>query len=441
MKFNTNTTLWKRLSGTALALVLGAGVAAAQVNVTIEVDMATEVGTFTTVHCPGSWNGFDPTTALMSNVGGDVYSITFSVPAGVEQIYKIVKDMSYANEETVPAACGKPNGFGTFDRAITPTADETVEFCWSSCVSCSATTSVDITFQVNMVNVIDDPLGAHIAGDFNGFTPTAMTNIGGGLYEITYSLVAGNTFRYKFLNGDNFSVEEQVDSVCGIPNGFGGYDREFTVPGVNSTIGPVCFGECSNCSASCSIASPPQDPRTTQTAPKVQLIWNGIPNSVACQIKAKRLVPPGPAPQQNVIGFERQTTDVPKTLLGLGTTWEWQVRCACQTSPSVLATALSEKDTFAVPALRIADLSDINMTVFPNPAVSEITITVDAAQSGMADYTVVDLLGRNLINGQFDVQAGRNTLPVSVSSLENGVYFIRMEQNGSETVNQFTVTR
>lgn len=441
MKFNTNQALWKRLSGAALALVLGAGVAAAQVNVTIEVDMSTEVGTFTTVHAPGSWNGFDPTGALMTNIGGDVYSITFNVPAGTQQIYKIVKDASYSNEETVPGACGLPNGFGTFDRAITPTADETVSFCWSSCVSCAATTTVEIKFQVNLANVIDDALGAHIAGDFNGFTPTAMTNIGGDLYEISYNLVSGNTFRYKFLNGNTFDKEEKVDSTCGIPNGFGGFDREFVVPATNSTIGPVCFGECADCVVSCSVANPPSNLRTTQTAAKVQLQWDGIANSPACQIKAKRLIPVGPAPQQNVIGFEKQSTDVPKSLLGLGTTWEWQVRCACQITPTVIASALSAKDTFAVPTARIADLSELTMDLYPNPAVSEINAIVDATAAGQATYTVVDLLGRTLVSGQVNVEAGRNTLPISVSSLENGVYFIRLEQNGSETVNQFTVTR
>ena len=441
MKFNTTQALWKRLSGAALALVLGAGVAAAQVNVTIEVDMATEVGTFTTVHAPGSWNGFDPTGALMTNIGGDVYSITFSVPAGVQQIYKIVKAASYSNEETVPGACGQPNGFGTFDRAVTPSADETIAFCWSSCVSCAATTSVDLTFQVNLANVIDDPLGAHIAGDFNGFTPTPMTNIGGGLYEITYNLVSGSVFRYKFLNGDNFGKEESVDSLCGIPNGFGGYDREITVPGADATVGPVCFSECADCVVSCSVANPPSNLRTTQTAPKVQLLWDGIANSVACQIKAKRIIPAGPSPQQNVVGFEKQFTDVPKSLLGLGTSWEWQVRCACEISPAVVATALSAKDTFAVPTARIADLSELTMDLYPNPAVSEINALVDATAAGQANYTVVDLLGRTLVSGQLNVEAGRNTLPISVSSLENGVYFLRLEQNGSETVNQFTVTR
>lgn len=442
MKFNTNQALWKRLSGAALALFLGAGVAVAQVNVTLEVDMSGEVGTFTTVHAPGSWNGFDPTGAQLLDVDGDdVYTITFSVPAGVQQIYKIVKDASYSNEETVPAACGLPNGFGTFDRVITPTAATTVAFCWESCVSCAATTTVAVTFQVNLANVIDNPLGAHIAGDFNGFTPTAMTSLGGGLYGITYDLVAGNTFRYKFLNGNTFDLEEDVDSTCGIPNGFGGFDREFTVPGADVTVGPFCFGECANCVVSCSVANPPSNLRSTQTPAKVSLLWDGIPNSLACQIKAKRIIPAGPAPQQNVIGFERQSTDVPKSLLGLGTTWEWQVRCACQTTPTVIATALSAKDTFAVPTARVADIASLSADLFPNPATEQLNVIVDAAAAGMTEYAVVDLLGRTVLAGQFQVEAGRNTLPLTVSNIDNGVYFIRLVQNGEEVVNPFTVTR
>ncbi len=441
MKINTNQSLFKRLSGTALALLLGAGVASAQVNVTIEVDMSTEVGTFTTVHAPGSWNGFDPTGAELLPIGGDKYALTFSVPAGVQQIYKIVKDASYANEETVPAACGLANGFGTFDRFITPTADETVAFCWESCVSCAATTTVAVTFRVNSVNIINSPLGVHIAGDFNGFTPTAMTQTAANSWQIVYNLVAGNTFRYKFLNGDNFSVEEQVDSACGIPNGFGGFDREFTVPATDVVVGPVCFSQCSNCVASCSTANPPQNPDHTLLSNRVRLTWNGLPNSVACQVKAKRIVPVGPSPSQNLIGSEIQNTDVPFTVLGLSTSWEWQVRCACQITPSVLASAFSVKDTFNVPALRVADMSEWTVDLFPNPAVDQINAVMNASEAGQAVWSVVDLLGRTLVNGDLNVGEGRNTVSISLNGMENGVYFLRFEQNETSSVHTFTVAR
>jgi hypothetical protein len=443
MKYTT-TALWKRLTGAAMALVLGAGVAAAQVNVTIQVDMTPEVGTFTTVHAPGSWNGFDPTGALMTNIGGNVYEITFSVPAGTQQIYKIVKDGSYANEESVPAACGLPNGFGTFDRAITPSADETVAFCWASCVSCSATTTADVTFIVNLGNVVDNPLGAHIAGDFNGFTPTAMAPVPGpgDLYQITYTgLVSGNNLRYKFLNGDNFSLEESVDSTCGIPNGFGGFDREFVVPGSDTTIGPICFGECADCVISCSVANPPQNPRHDLLTDRVRLEWDPVANTVACQVSGTRLVPPGPSPVRTVPGVEARTSNVPFTLAGGGTTWSWRVRCACQTTPEVIGTAFSVRDTFIIPAARMADMAELNIELFPNPAVENLNAILDATNSGQAVWSVVDMLGRTISSGEFHVEAGRNTLPLSVNGMENGMYFLRTVLNGQEQVSQFTVTR
>lgn len=432
----------KRFALGAATLFLGSAALQAQVNVTVQVDMNDRIGTFTTVHAPGSWNGFDASGALMSDLDGDnIYEITFSVPAGAEQIYKFVTDGSYANEETVPSDCGKPNGFGTFDRTITASADTTADaVCFGSCVSCASTLNVNVTFSVNMDNQITSSLGAHVAGDMNGFTPTVMDDSDGDdVWEITYNLTAGNVIRYKYLNGDNFSVEESVDSLCGIPNGFGGFDREFTVPTSDTTLGPICFNECGDCVTVCDASVAPQNPASSAGANKINLSWEGIPNSVACQIKATRLVPAGPSPSANLLTPEIQAYSVPFIQLGASTTWEWQIRCACSISP-IVASPFSVKDTFDVPAPRLA-AQDIDAEIFPNPATDRITVRFSAEATGTVTWSVVDLLGRQLAAGQRGVDAGANVLPVDLAGLDNGLYFIRMELDGRETVREFSVNR
>ena len=170
----------KRFALGAATLFLGSAALQAQVNVTVQVDMNDRIGTFTTVHAPGSWNGFEASGALMSDLDGDnIYEITFSVPAGAEQIYKFVTDGSYANEETVPSDCGKPNGFGTFDRAITASADITADaVCFGSCVSCASTLNVNVTFIVNMDNQITSSLGAHVAGKWEKYSRLSVPDRG-----------------------------------------------------------------------------------------------------------------------------------------------------------------------------------------------------------------------------------------------------------------------
>ena len=443
MKFNTNQAIWKRLGLGAAALIVGTVGLQAQFSVTVQVDMNDLVGTFTTVHAPGSWNGFNPEEALMTDGDGDnIYEITFdSLPSGVQQTYKFVTDSSYAGEESVPSACGVPNGFGAFDRAVSPTADETIApVCFSSCVSCSATVNVDVTFLVNMGNVITSDLGAHLAGTLNGFTPTAMDDTDGDdIWSITYNLTAGNVVQYKYLNGNDFAFGEVGDSACGIDNGFGAFDRILTVPTSDTTVSPTCFNECSDCVISCDVSNPPANPSNSIGINKVFLAWNGIANTVACQIKAERLTPAGPSPSANILVPEAQGYEVPFNVLGGGTTWDWQVRCACTTSP-ILASGFSVKDTFSVPTPRVAN-NDLQTELFPNPAVDQINVRVEAAAAGTANWTVVDMLGRQVNAGQQGVEAGMNTVRVALNNLNNGIYFLQLEQGDMRSVNEFSVIR
>ncbi len=443
MNINLNNT-WKRLTMGAATLFLGAAALQAQVNITVQVDMNDLVGSFTTVHAPGSWNGFDAAGAVMTDTDGDnIYEITFNVASGAEQIYKFVLDGSYSNEESVPPACGKLNGFGTYDRAITASSDTTADaVCFSSCSSCASTVTVDVTFLVNMDNQITSSLGAHVAGGFNGFTPTVMDDTDGDdVWSITYNLPAGNIYQYKYLNGDNFGVEEKVDSLCGVDNGFGGFDRIFTVPSSDTTMGPVCFNECSDCVTTCDASMPPQNPSSVDPGgSQIVLSWEGIPNSVACQIRANRLTPPGPSPKANIMMPEAQGFNVPKVVVGASTTWDWQVRCACSVSP-VVSTGFSELDTFMVPGMPARLAADIEAELFPNPATDRITVQAQAQNAGQVEWTVVDVLGRQSMAGQQHLQEGANTFALDLTGLSNGMYFLRMEHNGTHSVRSFSVER
>jgi hypothetical protein len=105
-----------------------------------------------------------------------------------------------------------------------------------------------------------------------------------------------------------------------------------------------------------------------------------------------------------------------------------------------VASPFSVKDTFDVPAPRLA-AQDINAEIFPNPATDRITVRFSAEATGTVTWSVVDLLGRQLAAGQRGVDAGANVLPVDLAGLDNGLYFIRMELDGRETVREFSVNR
>ena len=103
----------------------------------------------------------------------------------------------------------------------------------------------------------------------------------------------------------------------------------------------------------CSTTSAPTNLVTTPLSNRFQLSWDPIPFSVACQVKGSRISPPGPNPTVNIVGAEPTSTLVPYAVAGAGTTWNWQVRCACSISP-ISATPFSTFGNFTVPTLRTA---------------------------------------------------------------------------------------
>ncbi len=100
---------------------------------------------------------------------------------------------------------------------------------------------VDITFQVDMTGQTISSDGVHIAGSVNGWNTSShtLTDQGGDIYAITMSLMPGNDYEYKFLNGNNWGTEETPPAACAINN-----NRVFTAPASDLTLALTPFGGC-----------------------------------------------------------------------------------------------------------------------------------------------------------------------------------------------------
>lgn len=110
--------------------------------------------------------------------------------------------------------------------------------------------NVNVSFQVDMSNVDAIPEGVvSIAGSFQDWSPSdgAMTVLGDGIWERTFSIPANSTVQFKFINGTDWPQQEIVPGECGVDDGFGGTNRSYQVGSVDSTFGPICFGACSEC--------------------------------------------------------------------------------------------------------------------------------------------------------------------------------------------------
>jgi hypothetical protein len=174
----------------------------------------------------------------------------------------------------------------------------------------------------------------------------------------------------------------------------------------------------------CSTTNAPQNPMSVNTASKVILSWDAVSQSVACQVKGNRITPPGPSPNRNLVGPEISGLNAPYTVLGAGTTWTWQVRCACSISP-VESTPFSVLDTFSVPTPppRLADLQ-FEAGLYPNPATDRARLDLDQAVERDTDVRITDLLGRTV--DFVTLPADARSIDLDVSALEPGMYFVRV---------------
>jgi DNA/RNA endonuclease YhcR with UshA esterase domain len=210
--------------------------------VTFQVNMQYQTVGANGVRIAGNFQGWNAsaTPLTRSMVDTNVWSFTDTFNIGDTLQYKFINGNAWGQDESVPAACAIGGNRFYVIAAGNPTLPLV---CFGSCTNCTPQRA--ITFRVNMTGqTVTGPV--HIAGTFNNFSASAdtMTPAGNNIYQRTYQLQEGVTVRYKFLNGPSFANEEIVPAACGVPNGFGGFDREYTPGNANATLQAVLFGSC-----------------------------------------------------------------------------------------------------------------------------------------------------------------------------------------------------
>jgi hypothetical protein len=199
------------------------------------------------VHIAGGFQGWDPGATPMLDIGGGIWEYTTILQSLSYHEYKFVNGITWGDAENVPWYC---NNNSTGNRFINVPESNVIldNVCFGECLVCNPA-PIDVTFSVDMSQVLISSSGVHLAGSFQGWDELnliPMTDMGGDVYEATVTLGEGEFHEYKFINGNSFLDAENIAGDCANFSG----NREFFVPAANTALDMDCFGQCGECVAS-----------------------------------------------------------------------------------------------------------------------------------------------------------------------------------------------
>ncbi|MDA0912801.1 MAG: T9SS type A sorting domain-containing protein [Bacteroidetes bacterium] len=249
--------------------------------VTFRVDMTTqETVSVNGVHIAGSFQGWSPSANPLSDDDADgIWEATLAIAPGDIQ-FKFINGNDWSgngdgnvDNELIVGDCAAE---GSDNRALTVgTEDIVYEVCYNSCeAGCVENPDpADVTFRVDMSEEEVNANGVWVIGNFT--TPNWQAGAlqltdddADGVYEVTVNISGSATILYKFVNGDPSTGDNGVDYIeesgilldeegnelsnfeadgCGLPNGFGAYNRIHERSGEPEILEAVCFNKCSTC--------------------------------------------------------------------------------------------------------------------------------------------------------------------------------------------------
>lgn len=76
-----------------------------------------------------------------------------------------------------------------------------------------------------------------------------------------------------------------------------------------------------------------------------------------------------------------------------------------------------------------ASVFQFNVTLSPNPSQTSTELHITLSQNGQVTYSIFDMNGRVINTYNLDLEEGRNQVPIDVSRLPKGQYYIEVKHN------------
>ncbi|MEO8569226.1 MAG: T9SS type A sorting domain-containing protein, partial [Ginsengibacter sp.] len=86
----------------------------------------------------------------------------------------------------------------------------------------------------------------------------------------------------------------------------------------------------------------------------------------------------------------------------------------------------------------VKNLERLNFSIYPNPVNNKLLIDVNVEKNDNGQISITDLNGRNVYRSQVNLQQGINTIPVDVTNLAKGTYFINLQMTDNSFMKKFS---
>ena len=245
------------------------GVIGVSVTFTVDMNLISQVSD-QGVYIAGTFQGWDAETTMLTDNGDGTWSTTLDVSPGYHE-FKFINGMGWNGGEEQMG--GTPcSGYldGGNRGAEFDAENNTYTACFNICPEDPCIPdppAAYITFQIDASESDLSGESIFLFGSFTGWQGGAieMTDNGDGTWQ-TSELVSGSaTLNYLYSVGYPVGENEEtglytigLDSLgldstnfemagCGVPNGFGGFNRRFIRSGEDEIIPLHCFNSCAGC--------------------------------------------------------------------------------------------------------------------------------------------------------------------------------------------------
>jgi hypothetical protein len=86
---------------------------------------------------------------------------------------------------------------------------------------------------------------------------------------------------------------------------------------------------------------------------------------------------------------------------------------------------------------KLSGASELNL--FPNPANDKLTLSFFNSETTNVTFEIFDMIGKVIDTKAINAEEGFNSTDFELSSFNNGIYFVKMTENGETTVKKFIV--